>query len=140
MRTGLVKWFNAQKGYGFIKPVDGGFDSNGNITKNPAEILRAMLPMPAGYWKGSALSIVLDILGAALSGGNPAADMNTAENELSQVFLAISMADPEMNYAGKLVKQTAEQFSNSPGPDGKIPRYPGQLVPGMRETRKPPGA
>ena len=26
MRTGTVKWYNAQKGFGFIEPQDGGKD------------------------------------------------------------------------------------------------------------------
>ena len=26
MATGIVKWFNGQKGYGFIQPEDGGKD------------------------------------------------------------------------------------------------------------------
>ena len=32
MPTGTVKWFNAQKGYGFIEPEDGGKDVFLHIT------------------------------------------------------------------------------------------------------------
>jgi cold shock protein len=33
VKTGLVKWFNARKGYGFIRPVDGGFDAYVHINE-----------------------------------------------------------------------------------------------------------
>lgn len=32
MATGIVKWFNAQKGYGFIQPSDGSKDVFVHIT------------------------------------------------------------------------------------------------------------
>jgi len=32
MANGTVKWFNAQKGYGFIQPEDGGQDAFVHIT------------------------------------------------------------------------------------------------------------
>ncbi len=31
MKIGRVKWFNARKGYGVIKPIDGGFDVYVNV-------------------------------------------------------------------------------------------------------------
>ncbi len=74
-------------------PVPGGFDSEGNITKDPAEIEKTWRPLPIGFWKGSALSIVLDAIAAALSAGNATHSIPKDplyETGLSQFFLAVS--------------------------------------------------
>ncbi|HEV7352649.1 MAG: cold-shock protein [Brevundimonas sp.] len=42
MATGIVKWFNPTKGYGFIQPEDGGKDVFVHITALEAVGLRSL--------------------------------------------------------------------------------------------------
>jgi len=74
-------------------PVDGGYDSQGNITKDPAEIEKTGRVLPIGYWKGSGMSILLDLIATVLSGGNSSYKVGQidgkAEYQLSQIFIAI---------------------------------------------------
>lgn len=73
-------------------PVPGGYDSEGNITTDAAEIEKTWRVLPIGFWKGSGLSIVLDMLAAILSGGNSVGEIGKQVGEevgLSQVLMAI---------------------------------------------------
>ncbi len=56
-------------------PEFGGYDEEGNLTKDAAEIRNGGKNMPIGFWKGSGLSIVLDIVAAILSGGKTTYDL-----------------------------------------------------------------
>lgn len=74
--------------------VDGGFDNDGNLTRDPAIIEENRRILPMGYWKGSALSIVLDMIATLLSGGSSVAEVtedNRDEYGISQVFIAIEI-------------------------------------------------
>ena len=44
-------------------PVDGGFDPAGNLTRDAAAIEASQRALPVGYWKGSGLSLVMDMIG-----------------------------------------------------------------------------
>jgi 3-dehydro-L-gulonate 2-dehydrogenase len=76
-------------------PVDGGFDSQGHLTRDPAAIEASQRPLPIGYWKGSGLSLVLDMIAAMLSGGAATHQIPAdpdRETGVSQIFLAISLS------------------------------------------------
>ena len=75
-------------------PVDGGFDDEGNLTKEPGVIEKNRRILPMGYWKGSGLSIVLDMIATLLSNGASVAEVtedNSDEYGISLIFIAIEV-------------------------------------------------
>jgi len=75
-------------------PYVGGWDENNELSKDPEKILKKERGLPIGYWKGSALSMILDMLATLLSAGNSTyrIAMKGTETAISQVFLCI---DPD---------------------------------------------
>lgn len=72
--------------------VDGGFDDHGRLTRDPGTIEKNRRILPMGYWKGSALSVVLDMIATLLSNGASVAEVTEDHRDeygISQVFIAI---------------------------------------------------
>lgn len=72
-------------------PYHGGWDDDNKLSNDPDKILSKERGLPIGYWKGSALSIVLDMLATILSAGNSTFKINSKkiETAISQVFICI---------------------------------------------------
>ena len=115
----VVDMAMAQFSYGKIEvtklnkeqlPVDGGYDSLGNITKDPGEIEKTGRVLPIGYWKGSGLSILLDLIATILSGGNSSYKVGkidgNAEYKLSQIFIVI---DPSKATDSEFIKTAVNE-------------------------------
>src|SRR6266852_2601572 len=112
-------------------PVDGGFDTAGQCTRDPAAIETSKRALPIGYWKGSGLALMLDLLATLLSGGLATHQIpaeSERETNLSQVFIALDPAP--MEQAGtldRLADQIVEHFQSSVA-GGERVRYPGERV------------
>lgn len=72
-------------------PVAGGYDENGSLTTDPAAIEKTRRMLPIGYWKGSGLSILLDLIATVLTDANSVAKIGSFGSEvgLSQIMIAI---------------------------------------------------
>ncbi len=119
-------------------PVPGGFDEAGELTQDAGAIERTQRALPIGFWKGSGLAFVLDLLAAMLAGGRATHEIAPdplAEVGLSQVFLAIgpaavsSRAEMERVTAGCI----AALHAADPVEPGTAPRYPGEGTMRVRE-------
>lgn len=112
-------------------PVDGGFDEEGNLTRDPGAIEKSQRPLPVGYWKGSGLSIVLDMIAAMISLGNATHRIPPdplRETGISQVFLAMN---PEAFGRASAASQIADDIVASlhgcrQAKEGSPVRYPGE--------------
>lgn len=119
-------------------PVPGGFDSDGNLTTDAAAIEASQRALPIGYWKGSGLSLVLDMVAAMLSGGLATYQLPlepALEAGQSQIFLAI---DPQNLAAANELNHIAdgilENLHQAPPTDPNQPlRYPGEQTLRLRE-------
>ncbi|MGD1820884.1 MAG: 3-dehydro-L-gulonate 2-dehydrogenase [Pleomorphochaeta sp.] len=125
---GKIEQVSLEKGQ---LPVYGGYDSNGNLTKDPSEIEKTQRPIPVGYWKGSALSITLDLFASLIAGGLSAIkvkDQCESEYSICQIMIAIDtkkLQNQEVSNA--MIEETINLIKNSQKIDetGEI-RYPGE--------------
>lgn len=126
--------FGALESYktrGEMLPVDGGFDRQGQLTRDPAAIEASGRALPIGYWKGSGLSVLLDMIAAMTSLGiatHQLANDPLQEAGISQVFLAIQPAAfGPAEQSARIADEIICSLYRSKPADQHMPiRYPGE--------------
>ncbi|WPU97950.1 3-dehydro-L-gulonate 2-dehydrogenase [Mucilaginibacter sp. cycad4] len=115
-------------------PLPGGYDDEGKLSTNAAAILKSERLLPVGFWKGSGLSLVLDVLATVLSGGSSTAKITKSEHEtgISQVFICIKPDSSEQTEG--LINEIIDYTKTSlPEYEGASISYPGE---GTLRTRE----
>ncbi|PZX61320.1 3-dehydro-L-gulonate 2-dehydrogenase [Algoriphagus ratkowskyi] len=117
------------KAKGEQMPYEAGFDTDGNLTKDPGAVIDNLLGLPIGLWKGSGLSMVLDLLAAVLSGGNASFEVGKSghESAVSQVFLCFDPKKLELtDWIETKSDALIEDLKSSATFMDKSVRYPGE--------------
>ena len=111
-------------------PYPGGWDEQNEQSTDPDKILSSERGLPIGYWKGSALSIILDMLATLLAAGDSTYKIGMKEFEtgISQVYLCIY---PEIFSDGNLQEKLLSEIiaythDVEPMQAGERTYYPGE--------------
>ncbi len=118
--------------------MDAGYNEDGELTRDPEQVLRSQRILPAGYWKGAALSFVLDLIVTGLSQGNSVFNLGQqpgGEYGVAQVFIAIDLWKiADRDYVEEAVNAAVEYLLNSePATNGERIVYPGQRMEEIRD-------
>lgn len=110
-------------------PFQGGYNAEGELTKSPKAIVDTRRLLPTGYWKGSGLSIMIDLIVTLLSSGKSTSEIGKMEAEygLSQVFICFDASQMnEHHHHTKLVHEIIQFVTSAtPEQDEGIIEYPG---------------
>jgi 3-dehydro-L-gulonate 2-dehydrogenase len=112
-------------------PVPGGYDEAGELSTDPAAIEKTGRVLPIGYWKGSSLAILLDLVATVLSGGLSTCGIGRLggrEHSVSQVFIAIDATGiAGEDFLAQAVNEVlADVKTSAPVAEGREVRYPGE--------------
>ena len=125
------------------RAVPGGLDEKGEPTRDPSIIYQTKRVLPMGYWKGSGLSILLDLIGTILSNGNSVMKIGTFEREigLTQIFIVI---DPlkfiNIERMDQIVHDLKKSLKDShPIQERREVYYPGELETKVRKENMKKG-
>jgi len=108
-------------------PLPGGYNKQGQLSTDATEVLESQRLLPIGFWKGSGLALVLDLLATILSQGNSTAHITNSKQEsgVSQVFICIKPADNE--YTANAIKEIISYTKSSrPEQEGQSVSYRGE--------------
>jgi len=108
-------------------PLPGGYDAAGELSTDPAAIIASKRLLPVGFWKGSGLALMLDLLVTVLSQGKSTARIteNGVESAVGQVFICIEQQDTELtrNLIDQIITYTK---TSRPEKEGGNIGYPGE--------------
>jgi len=111
-------------------PVAGGWDEAGSLSRDARAVAGTRRAVPVGFWKGSGLSLLLDLVGAILTGGASVGGVGQrgSEHGLGQVFVAFDPALlPDEGRVAEAVEEMASRVHGSrPVSPGQRVRFPGE--------------
>lgn len=111
----------------------GGYDDEGKLSHDPNAIMKSKRTLPVGLWKGSGLSLMMDVLVSALSNGKTVSGITATgkESGVSQFFICISPGSINESIIDEIItyaKSSAVIDENS------SVRYPGEST--LRQRNK----